>query len=137
MASQPYDPQFLEGIRWFNQEEFFEAHEVWEAIWGQCHSPSRSFYQGLIQAAVCLHHFGNGNTRGARKLFHRSCQYLEAFRPVHMGLDVDDLLAQMEICCREVANSQETVPDSRLNRKLLPKIRLDDETLPDGQLGTS
>ncbi len=68
MKSPARDPRFLEGIRCFNHRAFFEAHEVWEDIWRDEEGPARRFYQGLIQLAVCLHHFGNGNTRGAKKL---------------------------------------------------------------------
>ena len=42
--------------------------EEWEELWADYQGPDRQFFQGLIQAAVCLHHFGNGNTRGAKKL---------------------------------------------------------------------
>ena len=41
----------------------------------------RLFYKGLIQAAVALHHFGNGNIRGARKVYRSSRGYLEPYRP--------------------------------------------------------
>ena len=93
MADTTYDPRYLEGIRHFNERAFFEAHEVWEDLWHDEQGPSRRYYQGLIQVAVCLHHFRNGNTRGARKLYHSSRGYLEAYRPQHRGLDVDQLLA--------------------------------------------
>src|SRR5690606_4025898 len=71
--SSSYDPRFLQGIAYFNECDFFEAHEVWEDLWSEIQGPSRRFYQGLIQVAVCLHHFGNGNLRGAQKLYH-SCR---------------------------------------------------------------
>lgn len=133
------DPRYLEGIRWFNRGEFFEAHEVWEELWTEYRGPSRTFYQGLIQAAVCLHHFGNRNLRGAYKLFHSSRRYLEPFRPVHCGLDVDKLLREMEICCRGFAHDPESSPPTRLDPRLLPKIELQqgtDGVSPDGsQLG--
>ena len=68
MAEAQYDPHYLAGIEFFNQCDFFEAHEAWEELWTEYQGPSREFYQGLIQVAVCLHHFGNENIRGARKL---------------------------------------------------------------------
>jgi uncharacterized protein len=77
MTEPTYDPRYLEGIRYFNECEFFEAHEVWEDLWADYQGPSRRFYQGLIQVAVCLHHFGNGNGRGAIKLYHGCREYLE------------------------------------------------------------
>jgi dienelactone hydrolase len=76
--------------------DFFEAHEVWEELWTDYRGDLRKFYQGLIQAAVALHHFGNGNIRGAKKLYHSSRAYLEPYRPVHEGIDVDKLLAELE-----------------------------------------
>ncbi len=76
MSDETYDPLYLGGIKHFNECDFFEAHEVWEELWTDYRGESRKFYQGLIQAAVALYHFGNGNIRGARKLYHSSRDYL-------------------------------------------------------------
>ena len=62
-----YDPLYLAGIEHFNVCDFYESHEVWEELWTDYSGPSRKFYQGLIQVAVALHHFGNGNIRGREK----------------------------------------------------------------------
>src|SRR5262245_57419384 len=56
-----YDPRYLAGVLFFNRRDFFEAHEVWEDLWQECTGPERKFVQALIQAAVALYHFGNGN----------------------------------------------------------------------------
>ena len=120
-----YDPKYLEGIEHFNRCDFFEAHESWEELWTEYHGPSRKFYQGLIQIAVCFHHFGNGNTRGATKLYHSSRAYLQEYRPFHEGLDVDRLLDQMELCCRELLESTEQFPHVELVPDLIPEIHLD------------
>ena len=122
---ESYEPLYLKGIHEFNTCEFFEAHEVWEELWQDYQGPSRKFYQGLIQVAVCLHHFGNGNTRGARKLYHSSRNYLEAYRPRHLGLDVDKLIAEMERCCAEILASGNEYPHIELVADLIPEIHLD------------
>jgi predicted metal-dependent hydrolase len=80
-AADEYDPLYLQGIAYFNVCEFFEAHEVWEELWKNYSGDLRLFYKGLIQAAVALHHFGNGNTRGARKVYGTSRGYLEPYVP--------------------------------------------------------
>ena len=123
-SDSAYDPRYLEGIRYFNECEYFEAHEVWEELWTEYQGPSRRFYQGLIQVAVCLHHFGNENTRGARKLFHSSSKYLGEYRPTHLGLDVDKLLREMETCCRGILDSDEEYPSATLDPELIPEIHL-------------
>jgi hypothetical protein len=124
VATDDYDARYLEGIRWFNQQEFFEAHEVWEDVWRDNPGASHKFYQGLIQVAVCLHHFRRGNTRGARKLYKSSTAYLDRYRPTYQGLDIQQLFDQLERCCREIATSEETFPSGKYDPSLAPKIKL-------------
>jgi len=124
--SPPHDPRYLEGIEHFNRCDFYEAHEVWEELWADYQGPSRKFYQGLIQVAVCLHHFGNGNTRGAIKLYHGCRGYLESFRPKHEGIDLDKLITQLETCCRNLLDSQEQFPKVEIVADLIPEIHLEE-----------
>ena len=118
------DPLYLQGIEHFNACDFFEAHEVWEDLWKEYQGPSRKFFQGLIQVAVSLFHFGNGNIRGARKLYHSSRNYLEQYRPQHLGLDLDPFLGQFEKCLSEVLASQEEYPKIEIDPELIPEIHL-------------
>src|SRR5438034_3410903 len=105
-----YDPLYLKGIEHFNVCDFFESHEVWEELWTEYRGPSRKFFQGLIQAAVALYHFGNGNIRGAKKLYFSTRAYLEPYAPLHMGLNLEAFLSQFERCFAEVLASQEEFP---------------------------
>ena len=125
MDEENYDPRYLMGIEYFNECDFYEAHEVWEDLWADNQSPSRKFFQGLIQAAVCLHHFGNGNVRGARKLYH-SCRtrYLEAYRPWHLGIDLDRFMSDLETCCQKILESDDEYPEIEIDPDLIPEIRL-------------
>ena len=76
MSEYPFDvAKYHEGIALFNDVEFFEAHDAWEELWQEYHGDDRKFFQGLIQVAVCLHHFGNGNIRG-------KTVYLHTFRAI-------------------------------------------------------
>lgn len=124
MSAAAYDSRYLAGIEHFNHCDFFEAHEVWEELWADTQGPDRRFYQGLIQVAVCLHHFGNGNIRGAKKLYFGCRGYLEDYRPAHYGLDLDKLLGQLETCCREILDSQEEFPRIEIVPDLIPEIHL-------------
>ncbi len=126
MSEPPaYDSRYLEGIRYFNDCEFFEAHEVWEDIWMDAEGPSRRFYQGLIQVAVCLHHFGNGNFHGARKLYFSCRGYLEDYIPEYLGLDVEKLLRELQACCTNLLPDDGPAPDTQLVVDLIPEIHLD------------
>ena len=125
MEESTYDPLYLKGIAYFNACDFFESHEAWEEVWTEYQGPSRKFYQGLIQAAVALHHFGNGNIRGAKKLFNSYQVYLDPYRPTHMGLDVHKLLAEMAVCFASVVASTEEFPKIDIDPELIPEIHLD------------
>jgi uncharacterized protein len=124
MSEEAYDPRYLEGIELFNVCDFFEAHEVWEELWADYRGPSRKFYQGLIQVAVCLHHFGNGNTRGAKKLYLTSLGYLQEYRPFHLGLDLEKLFHEFEACLKPVMESTEEFPKIDIVPDLIPEIHL-------------
>jgi predicted metal-dependent hydrolase len=125
MESSDYPPQYLAGIEFFNRCDFFEAHEVWEELWQEDFGPARKFYQGLIQAAVALHHFGNGNIRGAKKVYFGSCGYLEPYRPTYLGLDLDAFLAQFKVCFAEVLASEAEFPQIDIVPDTIPEIHLD------------
>ncbi|RIK83619.1 MAG: DUF309 domain-containing protein [Planctomycetota bacterium] len=120
----PYDPLYLQGIEHFNVCDFFEAHEVWEDLWTDYQGPLRKFYQGLIQVAVALHHFGNGNIRGAKKLYHSSRAYLEPYRPRCEGIDLDKLFVEMERCFADILSSTEEYPQIEVDPELIPEIHL-------------
>jgi predicted metal-dependent hydrolase len=119
-----FDPRFLQGIEYFNNCDFFEAHEVWEDLWSDVQGSSRRFYQGLIQVAVCLHHFGNGNLRGAQKLYHSSRGYLVDYIPWHMGVNVSKLLDELEICCAEILQSDGLQLETEIDPQRIPEIHL-------------
>ena len=68
-----------EFIRLFNEERFFEAHEVLEELWLVSSGEQKTFYQGLIQCAVALAHWKKNNVRGANQVGQRSFSILEQF----------------------------------------------------------
>lgn len=126
MTESNYDPRYLEGIAHFNACDFFEAHESWEHLWADYQGPSRKFYQGLIQTAVALHHFCNGNLGGAKKLLFSSRQYLEPYLPHHEGVDVEKLLAEMEACFAAVLAAEDLRSEIDVDPELIPEIHLCD-----------
>ena len=119
-----YDLLYLKGIEYFNECEYFEAHEVWEELWTEYRGELRHFYQGLIQVAVALHHFGNGNIRGARKVYLSSRKYLQNYLPNCQGIDLETFLDQYECCFAEALASTEEFPEIEIDPELIPEIHL-------------
>jgi predicted metal-dependent hydrolase len=124
MAAE-YDPRYLAGIQHFNRREFFEAHEVWEDLWRECRPEDRRFYQGLIQAAVALHHWGNGNWRGTHRLFHSGRTYMSAYPVPYQGLDIGSFWREMEQAIADVLKDAPPGDSARLDPARAPTIALD------------
>jgi len=119
-----YDPRYLAGMLFFNQHDFFEAHEVWEDLWSESHGNERRFYQGLIQAAVGLFHFSGGNLGGAVKLYRSSYDYMKNCGSPFLGLDVDDFWRQMAHCFEPLLNNPAPDRGLRPDPELLPTLTL-------------
>ena len=122
---EDYDPRYLAGILFFNEQDFFEAHEVWEDLWAESHGNERRFYQGLIQAAVGLFHFSGGNLGGAVKLYHSARAYMEPCGPRFLGLDCVAFWRQMEQCFGPLLAGADPPRETRPDQGLIPRMELD------------
>lgn len=116
--------QYREGIRLFNEEEFFECHDVLEELWAETDGPEKKFIQGLIQAAISLFHFGNENFGGAKKLYITARKLLDVHPAETMGIALGEFLIDYERCFRELLDNTEAYPTTvALQDELVPKIR--------------
>lgn len=126
---------YLDGIRLFNEHEFFEAHETWEDVWHMAYGLKHDYYQGMIQCAVALEHYCRSNPRGVVSL-HNS--YRPKFRhvpPRFMGLDVPRFLAQMEAALLPVisANPLPQRGQIELDLSTTPQITLEYDPFETGE----
>jgi uncharacterized protein len=95
MTQLETDGRFAEGIRLFNQGNFFEAHEVWEQAWKVAEGIEKIFYQGIIQAAAALLHIQRGSYAGAISVYLKSCPKLDQFPAVWMGIELGQFRAEL------------------------------------------
>ena len=86
---------FFEGLRAYEEKDFFEAHEFWEELWSEYYLADRTLIQGLIQLAVSFVHLGNGNLNGAKSLLNKSADKFSSFSGVHRGINIDNLKQQI------------------------------------------
>jgi hypothetical protein len=77
MSIQP--PDFQHAVTLFNQQAFFECHEVLEDLWRPLPAgPEKQFLQGLLQVGVGFHHLQNSNYAGAKNLLTAGVEKLAA-----------------------------------------------------------
>ena len=125
-----HDPRFLEGIRHFNEQDFYKAHDAWEDLWLERFGEEKDFLQGLILFAVALHHYGRDNHLGARSRFRLALEKLEKYPPIYWGVNLQNLTRRLNGSLHALLTSEN--PPS-LDRKTLPTIRLGQD--PPGQTG--
>ncbi len=93
-------PEVRRGLELFNEGHFHEAHEEIEEAWKTYPKghPTRVFFQGLIQAAVAMHHHRRGKQGPAVTMIARARTKLVAAPATHFGIDVARLLRDLDRC---------------------------------------
>ena len=125
-----YPDQYRAGLKLFNEEEFFECHDVLEELWSEILGPQKKFIQGLIQASIALFHFGNENFGGAKKLYLSARKILVPYGDEFMGISLGSFLQDFDRCFQELLDNTEVYPTTvTLRDELVPKIRSDVEGL--------
>jgi predicted metal-dependent hydrolase len=90
-------PRLKKGIELFNSGHYWEAHEVWEEEWTPDRKgPDSGFYKGLIQIAAGCLHYGRRNRRGAVNKWTSGAGYLRPYLPVHAGVRLAELVAEVD-----------------------------------------
>lgn len=112
-------PGVREGIRFFNTQKFFEAHEALEVVWLRSQGGEKTLLHGLIQVAAAFHHHTHGNPAGFRSLLEKGRAKLEGCRKVSVGVDLDDFRRQLRLWSAYVADR----PPDRTRAPALPIIR--------------
>lgn len=113
--------QLLQGIREFNRGEWYECHETVEDLWIGESGEMRDFYQGIIQIAIALHHWRNGNYGGAVSLLKGGAGYLRRVSDQCQWVNVATLIAdseRMKIALEECGKEQM----HSLDPGLIPRI---------------
>ncbi len=84
--------QFWQGVREFQQSQFYECHDTLEALWIEAQEPNKTLFQGILQIAVACYHLSNDNWRGAVILLGEGVRRLSTYQPDYIGLDIEYLV---------------------------------------------
>ena len=94
---------FKRGLEEICAGRYFEAHEELEEAWRAAPSEERDFLQGLVHVAVAWYQAGRGRPVATGSQLEKAARRLAPFAPVHRGVDVEDVLAQVEAARARVA----------------------------------
>jgi hypothetical protein len=121
----------LEGIRLFNEGEFYECHEAIEHEWHAETRPIRRLYQGILQIGVGFLHARRGNHTGALLLLSDGIDKTVEFAPVCLGIDTGRLAAESQAALERLS---ELGPErvSEFDFTTAPQVRFVAERAPSG-----
>ena len=87
------DAHYLAFFECFNNQLFYEAHEVLEKLWlPNRRDPSSAFYKSLIQLAGAFVHLQKGRPAPAASLLKLARANLAKFPAIHERLDVASVI---------------------------------------------
>lgn len=106
-----------DGLHCYLNQQFFAAHEHWEAEWLKCTEPDKTFLQSLIQITAAFHHLERRNFAGTASLLSAALGRLENYPAAFQGVAVEELRQSLRAWI-------EVLKDTRDKPHLpLPRIR--------------
>src|SRR5439155_23204282 len=110
------NPFYRAFFRCWNEQRYYEAHDVLEQLWLNNDSVDDNFFKGLIQAAGAFVHLQKNfehpthakhsrRLRPAVKLFELADKNLSSCTPLHHALDVSELLQLLKTTRQKIIDS--------------------------------
>ena len=80
-----------EGISYFNNERFWECHEIFEGVWKNCDGNEKFLVQGLILVAAGLVHYQKDEDAICISIFNRALEKLENSSGKYHNINIDKI----------------------------------------------
>jgi len=87
----PKEDAIADGISYFNDERFWECHEVFEAVWKKCYEGEKNLVQGIILVAAALVHYQKNENQICISILNRASSKLSNATGQYHNIDVDSL----------------------------------------------
>jgi predicted metal-dependent hydrolase len=126
-------PYYRAFFRCWNEQQYYEAHDVLEQLWLNAKSADSDFFKGLIQAAGAFVHLQKhfehpSHAKHSRRLppavrlFRLAEKNLASFAPWHHALDVAELCQLLSRYADEIVTSEYTM--NPWSPETAPKLEL-------------
>ena len=127
-------PYYRAFFRCWNEQRYYEAHDVLEQLWLKSKSPDADYFKGLIQAAGAFVHLQKrfehpSHAKYSRRLppavrlFRLAEKNLATFAPWHHALDVAALCKLLNRYAEEIVEADYTI--NPWSPETAPKLELD------------
>jgi uncharacterized protein len=108
------EAELANGLELMRQGAYFEAHEALEDAWRAADPDEKDFFQGLVHVTVAWYQAGRGNSVGCERQLAKAERRLGPFVPLHRGVDIRDVLAQVTAAADVVRSGSLDLPALRI-----------------------
>ena len=120
---QALDAHYLGYFDCFNDQLFYEAHDVLEELWlADRHGPNGDFFKGLIQLAGAFVHLQKERLRPSAALFKLARANLQKYPVCHEHLNVAMVLGLIETWLGWLEAGE--FQSNPLRQQLAPRLKL-------------
>jgi len=106
-----------EGVKLFNENEYFQAHDFFEELWLDSTGTEKIFLQALIQYSVAHFHLISGNVKGAKSLLNKCENKLAELPPEYCFVNLKELKRQIKILFNKIEGDfNKNIYDIRENK---------------------
>jgi predicted metal-dependent hydrolase len=121
-TNQRYPQEFSQGLRLFNHNLYYEAHEAFEDAWRKTADPSREFFRALLQISGGFYRLSQDRPTAAKKFFKHADYWLTFFPETHLGVNIPDLKRNLQLIIDAIdRNKVHYQKFQKMIRSLLPQ----------------
>ena len=82
---------------YFNDERFWESHEVLEGVWKKCYGEEKILVQAIILIAAALVHFQKSENSICLSVLDRASEKLKDSTGMYYGINVDMIREKLDM----------------------------------------
>ena len=87
--NKSFEDIFLDALKLFNNQKWYEAHDAFEDIWNTVDGDERQIIQGILQVSVSQFHLSKGNINGATILMGEGLGRIKNRTNINLGIDLE------------------------------------------------
>ena len=113
------DARLREGIRLFNDGQFFECHDILETFYQEADDAHKPFLEGMIQLAAAFRIFCDfGEIKGPVRMIYQALIRFENYQPAFLQIRVQDFCQAAEAWAKAAEKK-----DAQPTAANIPKIQ--------------
>lgn len=99
---EEYPEEVGQGLTLLKRDDFYEAHEAFEAAWRRTKDSSREFFRALLLISGGFFRLGQSRPEAAKKFFNHALKWLEPFPNPHLGVNTSRLKDDIRTIIQEI-----------------------------------